>query len=154
MQVTREQLDKYLGKDISKVCGLGFKNSDENHCAHFVSHILGLKFGYVCGRHVGKATEGVCIRVHEVFARCPVVGKWSNLKGQSACLVFITQAGNVSLAQKVMANVPKKHVGIYLNGTIWHYSNKRDQVVTQAPTDFKQHYSGSGFSLFYGTFPT
>jgi hypothetical protein len=52
-----------------------------------------------------------------------------------------------------MANVPKKHVGIYRDGTIWHYSNSKRRVVTQTPQEFSHHYSGKDIALFYGTFP-
>jgi hypothetical protein len=53
-----------------------------------------------------------------------------------------------------MANRPKKHIGVYCNGGIWHYSNTKDKVVKQTPEDFAKHYSGKEFALFYGTFPT
>ena len=49
-----------------------------------------------------------------------------------------------------MDNVPKKHIGIFINGTIWHYSNSQHKVVTQTPAEFIKHYPGQGFALFYG----
>ena len=69
------------------------------------------------------------------------------------CLVFITNANNVNLQTKTMVNVPRKHVGIYYNGTIWHYSNSRHQVVSQTPEAFSNHYPAPSNAMFYGTVP-
>ena len=52
-----------------------------------------------------------------------------------------------------MASRPKKHVGIYCDGNVWHYSNTKDKVVKQTPDEFAKHYGNSGFAVFYGTFP-
>lgn len=153
MSITRERLLTMEGKTISEFCPNGFTGASTNHCAHFVSHVLDFSFGYTCDQETGVGESGANIRVHQVFARCPEVGKWAQLGSRTTCLVFIIQAGNVNLRQKQMSNVPKKHVGIYVNGTIWHYSNKRDKVVSQTPAEFRQHYSGEGFALFFGTFP-
>ena len=69
------------------------------------------------------------------------------------CLIFNTQATNVKLASKVMANVHQKHIGIYSNGTIYHYSNAQRQVVCVTPEEFSRHYPGPRFAMFFGTFP-
>jgi hypothetical protein len=139
-------LNQYVGKNVVDLCAFGFTNGSENHCAHFVSHVLQLEFGYTC------APGGRNIRVQEVFAKCPKVGKFDD-RPSEACLVFVTKASNVHLASKVMDNVPKKHIGIYYNGTIWHYSNSQGRVVTQVPSDFIKHYPNQTNALFYGTFP-
>jgi hypothetical protein len=139
-------LNGYLGNNIIDICAFGFTDATENHCAHFVSHVLQLEFGYKCARN------GRCIRVQEIFARCPDVGKFADRPGE-ACLVFVTKAANVDLKRKTMVNVPKKHIGIFVNGTIWHYSNSRDRVVTQTPEQFVLHYPNQANALFYGTFP-
>ncbi len=150
---TKEGLDAYLGQNISEICGSEYKNDADNHCAHFVSHVMGFSFGFTCKGMTGKGDKGYCIRVHEVFAQCPEVGKWEK-RTATACLVFIIAgSSNVDLAAKTMANVPRKHIGIYVDGTIWHYSNSRDKVITQTSEEFSHHYSGSDVPMFYGTFP-
>lgn len=47
----------------------------------------------------------------------------------------------------------KKHVGIFCDGDIWHYSNAQKKVVRQMAAEFAQHFSGDEFALFFGTFP-
>jgi hypothetical protein len=149
---TATALNAFVGKHIKDICGCEFHGDAFNHCAHFVSHAMGFHFGYTCKQQTGKGKIGANIRVHELFKQCPEVGEWKACKATS-CLVFITAASNVNLKTKVMANVPKKHVGIYLNGTIWHYSNSKRKVVTQTPEEFSHHYPGKNIALFYGTFP-
>jgi hypothetical protein len=147
-------LTKYEGKNIKDICGNGLTNDADNHCAHFVNHVLRLEFGYTCSKATGKGAQGANVRVHETFARCRAVGNWSDLDGTTQnCLVFITYKSSVDLKNKRMANRPKKHIGIYCNGSIWHYSNTRDKVVKQMPKEFSKHYRGSEFAMFYGSFP-
>jgi hypothetical protein len=152
--ITQQQLDGYVGKSIADLCLNGYTSAGENHCAHFVSHVLGYKFGTTC--HVmgnGKA-PGANLRVQEVFPKCPSVGAWSSRPASlQTCLVFITHASNVNLASKVMKNVPRKHVGIFLNGSIWHYSNSRKQVVKQTPEEFEQHYPSPDNAMYFGSLP-
>jgi len=147
-------LNAQLGKSISAICPNGYTSSHENHCAHFISHMLGYDFGANCqGLTKGKG-PGANVRVHEVFARCRQVGKGANRPiVLIQCLVFNTQAGNVTLSSKTMVNVRKKHVGIFCGGRIWHYSNTQQKVVSVSPEEFSRHYPGSGYALFYGTFP-
>lgn len=150
--LTLTQLTQRLGQSIAAICPNGFTSEHENHCAHFVSHMFGYSFGANCRMMAGGSAPGANIRVQEVFARCPRVGKWADRPvAVTQCLVFNTQASNVKLASKVIANVPKKHIGIYCNGVVWHYSNARRQVVSVTLEDFSRHYPGSGFALFYGT---
>ena len=52
-----------------------------------------------------------------------------------------------------MINVPKKHIGIYPDNSIWHYSNTQDKVVVQMPDAFAHHYTGKDIAMFFGTFP-
>ena len=152
---TVDSLRKFEGLHIKEICGCQFVDDAFNHCAHFVSHAMGFHLGYTCRNQTGKGKGGASIRVHELFRSCPEVGGWSDRPMVvTACLVFVTAASNVKVATKTMANVPAKHVGIYLNGTIWHYSNRKHKVVTQAPEAFNHHYSGKNITLFYGTFPS
>ena len=150
--VTVQMLDSYLGKHIHDVCGNGYVNDNDNHCAHFAAHVLELKFGATCRMLGSGKAPGANVRVQEVFGRCSKVGKWAALEPKlPMCLVFITNAGNVNLAHRVMTNVPRKHMGIHMSGVIWHYSNTLRQVVKQSPDEFSKHYPAPDNAMFYGT---
>jgi len=152
--ITLDQLSKFEGQRIDAICDCAYHNDADNHCAHFVSHALGLGFGFTCKDMTGKGTKGANIRVHEIFARCTQVGKWIDRPALlNVSLVFVTSAKNVNLATKRMDNVPKKHIGIYNHGSIWHYSNTGDKVVKLLPEQFARHYVGSDIELFYGEIP-
>ena len=103
----------------------------------------------------GTGTPG-SIRVQDVFSHCLQVGIWANLPSPLFWgLVFITNARNVNIATKVMTNVPRKHVGIFIGGsrTIYHYSNIRRQVVAQTPDQFSSHYPSPDNAMFWGSAP-
>jgi hypothetical protein len=157
MAIDAGELRKLEGKTISDICQAGYTDANDNHCAHFVSHVMGLQKGFLCTNMKtpkDAAVKGASIRVHELFAACPEVGKWSDLPATlQSGLVFITDSGNVNLKTKQMANVPKKHVGIFIGSSIWHYSNTKDKVVTQSPDEFSKHYNGAGITMYYGKFP-
>ena len=74
MPVFHPKMEEYLSKHISDICGSEYIDDKTNHCAHFVSHVLGYQFGFTCKNMTGKGKDGVCIRVHELFPRCPSVG--------------------------------------------------------------------------------
>lgn len=144
----------YLGKHIKDICGNEYRSESDNHCAHFVSHVKGIKVGFLCRGMTGKGTGGASIRVHEIFAKCPKVGKWDDRPTTALnCLAFVTDSRNVDLASKKMANVPRKHVGIFSGGMVYHYSNSQNKVVKQTPAQFNHHYSGENIEVYYGTFP-
>lgn len=152
--VTQHQLDGYVGKSIGEICRNGYTSSADNHCAHFVAHVLSYHFGVTC-QLMGNGKElGASLRVQEIFPKCPSVGVWS-LRPASlqACLVFVLRASNVNLAGKLMSNVPRKHVGIFMRGFIWHYSNSQGKVVKQTPSQFARHYPAPDNSMFYGSLP-
>jgi hypothetical protein len=150
----RSRLNAYLGKDIGKICPLGYASPHDNHCAHFVSHALGYSFGYTCRMMKSGLGQAGSLRVQEVFARCPSAGKWDEKPVVlMRCLVFITAASDVHLSTRQMENVGKKHVGILTDGLIWHYSNSRHQVVYQTPEQFKHHFPAPHNSMFYGQIP-
>jgi hypothetical protein len=152
--ITKDMLDAYLQKNISEVCPNGYTAAADNHCAHFVSHVLGFRFGLTCGDMGHGTGPSANIRVQELFPKCPTVGTWAQKPlVLMQCLVFITNANNVDLQNKTMVNVPRKHVGIYYNGTIWHYSNSHQQAVSQTPQAFSNHYPPPSNAMFYGTIP-
>ncbi len=157
--ITKETLEDLFDTHISDHCEQGMTADNLNHCAHYVSHELGYEFGYQfgyqCGNQTDSAGEGSTIRVQEVFARCPEVGLWADKPAAlKKCLAFITKKTNVDLKRRVMSNVPRKHIGIFCDGHIYHYSNSRDKVVKQTPDQFSRHYSGTGYAVFYGKFVT
>ena len=85
--------------------------------------------------------------------RCPIVGKWGDGSTLAQGLLFVTDSRNVDLSKKFMEKVPKKHIGIYIGGDVWHYSNFKDTVVRQTASQFNKHYPGSNIALFYGSIP-
>ena len=153
--ISKQQLDSFVGQTISKICPNKFHDNKANHCAHFVSHVLNLHFGFDCKQFKGGTEPGANIRVHEIFAHCPKVTEitqtTTSLKGiifVSASKNFVTRGGKVTLK-----NVPKKHVGLLLGGIVWHYSNPIDKVITQPMSQFLFHYKGQANSMWHGTFP-
>ena len=151
---TQLVLNNFLGKPIGQICLNGYANDADNHCAHFVSHAMGYQFGVTCLTMSRGTSPGANIRVQELFPRCPTVGTWgSRPPTLTSCLVFITRATNVDVANKVMNNVPRKHVGIYVSGLIYHYSNSQHRVVQQTPEQFSHHYSAPDNAMFYGSMP-
>jgi hypothetical protein len=152
--ITQNQLTGYLGKSIGDICQNGYASRADNHCAHFVSHVLGYRYGVTC-QMMGKGSgPAATLRVQELFPKCRTVGLWS-LRPASikTCLVFITRAGNVNLSAKVMANVPRKHVGIFADGFVWHYSNSQQKVVKQTPAQFGLHYPSPDNAMYFGSLP-
>lgn len=147
-------LEQWEGKNISEICDGDYTDNRKNHCAHFVGHAMNYSIGYTCKRHTGKGEKGASLRVNELFGRCVAVGKWeSKPKELNGCLAFVTDQKNVNLVKGTMTDALKKHIGIFLDGTIWHYSNTRHKVVTTTPEKFAKHYSGDGITLYYGKFP-
>jgi hypothetical protein len=158
--VSSTLLDSYLGQDIAQICAHGYNDATLNHCAHFVCHVMNVSAGSVSCRAMSstKAADkiGACIRVHELFAACPELGLYDDAAEtqlSTGVFVFVTAKTAVKLKTKTMTNIPKKHVGIGLNGTIWHYSNTKDEVVTATPDEFRKHYKSQVNGLYFGTFP-
>jgi hypothetical protein len=152
--ITQQQLDTYLGKSIGAICQNGYTTNADHHSAHFVSHLLGYQFGVTCQMMGDGRGPGATFRVRELFSRCKSVGVWSLRPASlSTCLVFMTRASNVNLGARNMSNAPRKHVGIYMNGFIWHYSGTRQQVIKETPSQFKQHYPSPDNAMFYGSLP-
>lgn len=152
--ITRALLDGFLGRNIKDICTeVRLVDNNLNHCAHFVNHVLGFDHPLTCGGLRGRPGAAANIRVHETFAKCPEVGDFANRPNEEPRLAFVTLSSAVNLATKTMANIPKKHVGIFCEGDVWHYSNTADKVVRQSAATFAGHYSGAGFGMFYGSFP-
>lgn len=150
-------IDGYVSKTISDICR-NLNDGSLNHCAHFVSHVLGVQFGYTCSGQSGKRLSPAAnIRVQELFARCPEVADWDDKATASkTLLVFVTKKGNlVDLKTKTFGNIPKKHVGVLWGGNVYHYSNSEGKVMKQAPADFFTRMTSAYGPLqkYYGTLP-
>ncbi len=82
------------GLNIDRICGNAFTDPAQNHCAHLVCHWLNLSFGYTC-RSAGRAnTTGANVRVHELFARCPRVGRWADKRDSNRLTPLMVAAMN------------------------------------------------------------
>lgn len=153
----QQRLTAALHQPITRLCPNRFHDAQANHCAHFVSHMAGFDFSFTCRDHRGGNAPGANLRVHEIFARCPEVGLWAERpKDAVPLLVFVTRRDNVDLTRRQMANVPQKHVGIHLDGTIYHYANGAGRVqactAAQFLATFRRSYTGPQ-ALFFGRFP-
>jgi hypothetical protein len=150
------KLEDFLDRPIDDICGNGYVDHTSNHCAHFVSHALGFQFGMNCRKLRDGASKAANIRVHELFSRCGSVGAWPPPRAPSPVLIFVAAADNVDLAHKTMSNVPNKHVGVFADGVIYHYSNAKGKVVRQSVPEFQAHFDkcyGKPQGYFYGTLP-
>lgn len=152
----QQKMQNFLGRNINAICPNNFHDADANHCAHFVSHALGIRSSFNCREFKGGSGAPANIRVHEVFALCPKVGKKADMDLSKDQLVFVTLAQNVTIATKTMINIPQKHIGVYAGGMVYHYSNGGDKVVKQTldewETTFQNAYSGVQ-GIFFGHFP-
>lgn len=151
------RLAKALGDPIEDICPNKFHSHSDNHCAHFVSHMLDLTFSYNCKDFKGGSKPGGNIRVQEIFPHCPLVGEWADRPTtDDPLLVFVTKKSNVDLEKKTIKNVPQKHIGIYWDGKVYHYSNSLEKAVDWDPdyflAQFQAIYSGDQ-GLFFGTRP-
>jgi len=152
--VTQHQLSGYLGKSIADICPNGCTDETASHGAHFVAHVLGYRFGVTCQMAGTAKGAAASLRVQDLFPRCPQIGVWSlRPSSMTTCLVFITRASNVNLAARVIASVPRQHVGLLVNGFVWHYSNRHRKVVRQTPAQFSTCYAAPDNAMFYGSLP-
>lgn len=152
----KSALENALGKSIDKICPNQFHSLSANHCAHFVSHMTGLEFSFHCREFKGGNKQGGNIRVHEIFARCPKVGRFEDRPSDRPVLVFVTRKDIVHLDDRRMGNIPQKHIGIFMDGFVYHYSNSDNHAVKWTKDRFidvfQQVYSGDQ-GLFYGIIP-
>lgn len=156
--VSTTRLNAYVGKHISAICYNNFAEDSKNHCAHFVGHVLEIRVKTNCnnvGPTMYPVEPGASLRVNEIFNFwCRAVGPW-DLKPTSLtqCLFFISIPINVTGKPIRMGENSTKHMGIYIGGTVWHYSNSRRKVVRMPVSQMKKHFPGQKDDwLFYGTF--
>lgn len=158
--IATKELDSYVGKTIASLCTNDFSSPNENHCAHFVSHALGLKIGMICGNmKLATRGTGASIRCDELYNGLARKGEWAdNPCPAGPVLVFVLSASAVNHGR--MSPIPQKHVGILASGKVYHYSNSQKKVVTDPSVEsfhekFKRAYSRyKDVSLYYGVIPT
>jgi hypothetical protein len=152
-------LNSYVGKDIKDICPNGYSDPGINHCAHFVSHVLGLHriASVKTGGSCAKGEFGANTRVAEVFSQCSSVYEFNSCPSVICGLIFVSSPSNfISKPGRVpsIRNVKKKHIGIIYNQNIWHYSNTQDRVVVQTMAEFIRHYKKQTNALWYGEIPS
>jgi hypothetical protein len=158
MPITAAELEAYVGLGIGQVCSNGFASASQNHCAHFVSHALGITLGMLCGdmKYATRRT-GASIRRDELYNGLEKKGPWDQRPAiADGLLVFVVSARQV--VDGVMRNVPQKHVGIRFGGKVFNFSNGQHKVVSDPTVEyfhgkFKSTYAGGDISLFYGVAP-
>ena len=143
-EITKGLLDSYVGKKVEEFCNnFGQTGDSQNHCAHFVSHVLGFRIGQLCNSMNFETRKDVdsgrTIRVNDLFNNCSERGYWNDKpKDLDCCLIFSalkTQLKNEN-DLLVLSTHPKKHVGIYLRGNVYNYGNAKDKVRVDGPSHF------------------
>jgi hypothetical protein len=163
--ITTANLTAEVGKTVAQFCTCGYVDTHQNHCAHFVSHVLDIEVGLLCGSMAwGTRGRGVSLRVNQVFNSLTTRGRWDDasqlptpLARSNAFLMFATIPGNIADARGVltMGSHHLKHVGIYRGGTVWNFSNNHahPQVISETAAAFRQRLAGvygAGTQFFYG----
>lgn len=166
MSTVPQSIKSSLNKPISHLCPFSLgRDNHQNHCAHFVSHVMGYEWGNTCKNHTWadkqKPGKGAVIRVNEIFNKClekePLSAKPAALM---ECLIFVTISTNMGKAgnKLVMGAQAKKHIGILYQGKVWNYSNSHDKVVADLPEVFKTKFThayntpGATVEFYYGKF--
>lgn len=159
-------LTEYLGKRIDEICPFSLgKKQTENHCAHFVSHVMEYDgFAETCKNYTfadkQTAGKGAAIRVNELFNVLAEFGQWANKPlYMTSCLIFATNSRNMKVGEcrREMKNGPLKHIGIFIDGGVWHYSKEKNQVVKDPQKIFIDKFTrlykkGGQVEFFYGRF--
>jgi len=147
-------LNTYLDRSIAQICPHGYDRAADNHCAHFVSHALQLGFGVTCASMRGRAPiGGANLRVRELFQECSNTREILECPMTGEGLIFVSDRVNFRGTPTQIADISRKHVGILLNGRVWHYSNTRHRVITQTVGEFLFHYPRQQNALWFGTLP-
>lgn len=167
MSKVPENLSESLDKSINSICPFSIgENSSQNHCAHYVSHMMNYQLGGVTCKNFTwddkqKEGEGATLRVDDVFKNSSQTGVLSEKPATiTECLIFVTLASNISTVggKLVMGNHPRKHIGILTEGNVWNYSNTNNKVVCDSLSAFKAKFSnayktnGTTVEFYYGRF--
>jgi len=151
--LTQDLLNSYVDHSIAEICPHGYDSSADNHCAHFVAHALQLGFGLTCAKMRGRG-GGANLRVQEIFRQCDTRREILVCPSTGQGLIFVSGERSFSGTPTRIANVPRKHIGVLFNGRVWHYSNRKQRVITETPAEFLYHYRHQKNSLWYGSLPS
>ena len=144
-------LETYLEQSVKDFCGkYGDVDDSENHCAHFVSHVLQLRIpgAALCSNVAGSGysyeerRQGFCIRVNQVFNSCKNRAYWNDKSLPSqVCFIVATIEANVESKDPLtIGTMKQKHIGFYSGGWVYNYGNKNDKVRKTSLANFKLHY--------------
>jgi hypothetical protein len=169
--LTASDLQGYLGQSVLDFCGKYGDIGDDkledhtrrkNHCEHFVSHVLQLRIpgAALCSnvsdtKYTNKDQMlGYCIRVNEVFnildGRAFVD---AHSPPDSSCLIVATVRHNIKSQEDVtIGDNHLKHIGIFINGKVYNYSNPNSEVRETPLNHFRKHY-GAHTVLLRADFP-
>ena len=163
-------LDRYVGHSVEDFCEFHFGTikDAENHCAHFVAHVLGLQVGTTCEslldwKHTRinykaglKGKKGFTVRVNDLYNSLEVTGAWTG-DVKAPCLMFTTPPHNFLNKDRTrMGSFRKKHVGIYSGAHVYNYGNTLDRVRKETPDEFMANFRKlyGGTTVFrYGALP-
>ena len=153
-------LNSYLGMHMRDICLNQFDADNHNHCAHFVAHALRIGHGKTCHRMVHSSRrimDGASILVSDLFDITPDLEELAVCPTTGQGLIFVsapTSFQQIGSNAYRIKTVKKRHVGIYIGGTTWHYSNARRKVVSQTTSTFLDHYSSQTNALWIGGLPS
>jgi len=152
VKVFPQDLTTYLNKHINKICPFAAASTDmQNQCAHFVAHVMNYEFpGMTCKQYtiadIRSPNRGVTIRVNDLFnnlsSKSSLDKKPVNLQ---SFLLFVTLSSNMTGQSDnlKMGDHPSKHVGILINGKVWHYSNSHHRVLSDEIEVFQAKFESS-----------
>jgi hypothetical protein len=166
--LSKQALESLEGKAMDQICHNGFwvVASGRSHCAHFVSHVLGVSTGGTCRAMGDRPTGwGASMRLDEVYRACPLRGFWeARPRALLTCLAFVVlqkKRPDGSWQTQVRAHGSDmnyeryRHVGIYLEGNVWHFYNGGKQVVAEPLKHFRTRYESHGpADLLFGSLPS
>jgi hypothetical protein len=136
-----------LGKTREEFC-TRYHSAHDNHCAHFVSHILQLRIPHsaLCtnvGDNIDYATRntGFSVRVNQVYNHSSNRRRWNDATPEGNCFVVATIEDNITAEKPLMIGThPRKHIGIMSDGKVYNFSNTHNKVVSKTMAEFKTHY--------------
>jgi len=143
MPVGEGDVFDYINHKMGDICQNHYDTEAENHCAHFVSHALGITLATKCG-DLAYATRGTgaTVRCNELFNGLTNRGVWANRPDKQApLLLFVTFEQNVR--NNVMGMMPSKHVGIWFSQRVYNFSNTAHIVVADESPDKFIHKIGT-----------
>jgi hypothetical protein len=100
------KLERSVGQNINQICNTGFTSPSENHCAHYVCHILDLQYGLVCGSMAWATRgQGATLRVNELYNALDDTGRWDARPAtEGGKFIFVIRAAHMRTAKPSTAS--------------------------------------------------